>query len=241
MTTEKKATRKLWFRLYRSVARLFIRRPKFIYLGERVSEPSLILSNHVGASAPLSWEIYFDYPFRFWGTHEMTEGPLSVYRYLSSVYFHQKKHMKKWLARLVALVATPLAWLFYRGLCLIPTYRDARFVKTVHESCDTLAAGQSLIIFPEDSSHGYFDNLRKFYSGFAVLAGRMLRQGTDLPVFVSYYKKQDCAFIIDRPVRFSVLSSGTADLQEIADRMCDRANALARVVSSAAEDLNRLR
>ncbi len=236
---QKKATRRLWFRIYRSVARPFIRRPKFIYLGERVTEPSLILSNHVGASAPLAWEIYFDLSFRFWGTHEMTEGPFSVYRYLSRVYFYQKKHMRKWLARLVGLVGTPFAWLFYRGLRLIPTYRDARFVSTVHKSCEALASGQSLIIFPEDSSRGYFDNLRKFYSGFAVLAGHMLRKGTDLPIFVSYYKKKERAFIIDRPVRFSELSAGTTDLQEIADRLCDRANALARIVSVAAEDLTR--
>lgn len=218
-----------WFRGLKQVLKLFIPKPKFVYLGEKISTPAIILSNHVGASAPLAWELYFSQRFNFWGTHEMTGGLKSVYRYLSEVYFPQKKHWNKFLAKVFCLIAAPLANLFYKGLQLIPTYRDARFRQTVKKSLSMVKNGNNLIIFPEDSSDGYHENLKSFYAGFTVIGDACLREGIDLPVYVSYYQKKDKTFFIDKPIPFSKLRQLYADRQKLADSMCERTNRLLRL------------
>ena len=92
------------------------------------------------------------------------------------------------MARLFCIIAAPLAYLFYRGLTLISTYPDHRFRKTIKESLKTLDNGQSLVIFPEDSSKGYFDELTYFYSGFLLLAKTAYKKGKDVEIYLSYYR-----------------------------------------------------
>ena len=219
--------RKRWFKIYKCIIRPFIKKPRFKYLGEKISEPSIILSNHVGAKAPLSWEIFFKHPFRFWGTYEMTSGIKSVYKYLSTTYFHQKKHMNRVLAKIIAFVACPFVNLFYKGMRLIPTYRDARLKGTINQSEKTIEKGGNLIIFPEDSAKGYFDTLKTFYGGFVVFAERMLNKGKDLRIYVAYLHRKAHTFIIDKPQRYSSLRGEIYDKNVIAEKLCHRANELA--------------
>jgi len=227
--TKKIHNRKTWFRGLKCFLKLFVPKPKFVYLGESITKPSIILSNHVGASAPVKYELYFKENFRFWGTYEMNSGLKSVYKYLSTVYFHQKKHKGKFVSKLIAFFACPFANLFYKGLNLISTYKDHRFKNTIKESIKTIQNGQNLIIFPEDSSKGYFDNLTQFFAGFVVLAKMFYKKGIDLPIFVSYYRKKDKTFVIDKPINFSDLVKTRLNKYEIAKMLCNRANALATI------------
>ena len=57
---------KWYFSVIKTITKIKYRRPEFIYLGEKVSEGAIILSNHEGATVPMSLEIYADFPIRFW-------------------------------------------------------------------------------------------------------------------------------------------------------------------------------
>jgi hypothetical protein len=208
--------------------RLFKKKPKFIYLGEKVNEPSLILSNHVGSSGPLTWELYPEFPFRFWGTYEMNSSLPTLYKYLSKDYFHGKMHWPLWISRIFCVIAGPIVYCFYKGLELISTYPDARLKKTINTSIEVIEDGNNIIIFPEDSSVGYFDKLTKFFSGFLVLAERCFRRGKDLPIFIAYFSKKDKKVVIDRPIRYSELLSKYNGLSsdEIAAILLTRSNQL---------------
>ena len=221
-----KKNRKWWFRGIKCIMRLFIKKPKFTYLGESIKDGSVILSNHVGTKVPLGFELYFNQPFRFWGAHEMNGGLISVYKYQSKVYYHQKKHWNLFWARLFCLIATPLTFIFYKGLNLISTYSDQRFRSTLKKSMDALNNGESLIIFPEDSSTGYHDTILGFFGGFAVLCNMCYKRGRDLPIYVTYLKKENKEFIIDKPIMFSELVKDGFDKEKIAERLCNRLNEL---------------
>ena len=39
----------------KKIMRLFIKKTDFVYLGEKIEKNSIVLSNHVGTSAPLAW------------------------------------------------------------------------------------------------------------------------------------------------------------------------------------------
>ena len=203
--------------------------PRFVYLGEKITNGGVILSNHEGTDAPMSLEIYLDKPIRMWGAWEMNSGVVKMYKYQSRVYYHEKKHWNLHLARLFCLIASPLTNLFYKGLNLISTYRDARFRKTIRESIDALKAGENIVIFPEDSAKGYLEELEGFYAGFVVLAEVCKKQGMDLPIYVSYFRKKDLTYIFDKPVLYSELSANGETKEQISRRLVNRCNELGKM------------
>ncbi len=226
---EYKDIRKGWFRGVKAIMRFFIDEPEFIYLGDRITEPTIILSNHVGTSAPLAWELYGRLPFRFWGASEMNSGLVKLYKYQTRVFYHEKKHWNIHLARLFCLIASPLTYMFYKGINLISTYKDIQFKKTISESIETVKGGMSVIIFPEISDKGYLDILEGFHPGFTVLGSMLLRKGIDAQITVAYYKKKEQRYIVDCPVRLSEIFLPGVSREEIAKRLCDRCNALGQM------------
>ncbi len=224
-----KTVRKGWFKFVKKIMRLFIKESTFEYLGEPVSEGAIILSNHVGTSAPLAWELYKNLPIRFWGTHEMNSGFIKMYKYQTRVYYHEKNHWNLHLARLFCLLATPLTNMFYKGLRLISTYQDFRFKNTLKESIDAIEQGHNIIIFPEDSTKGYFDELEGFHKGFTMFAKTCLKKGIDAPIYVAYYKKNERRYIIDKPVKLSEIFTSDKSDDEIASMLCKRCNELGKM------------
>ena len=224
-----KDIRKPWFRVIKKIMRWFIKPSEFVYLGEKISEPTIVLSNHVGTSAPLAWELYGNLPFRFWGAYEMNAGLVKLYKYQTRIYYHEKKHWNLHLARLFCLIASPLTYMFYKGINLIPTFHDIRFKKTVSESIEALDSGKSIIIFPEISDKGYLDVLEGFHQGFTVLGSILLKKGKDMPITVAYYRKNEKRYIIDRPVMLSEIFVDGVSREEIAKQLCDRCNQLGQM------------
>ncbi len=225
-----KDIRKPWFRFIKKIMRLFIKESEFIYLdGEKIKEPTIILSNHVGTAAPLAWELYGKLPFRFWGANEMNSGLIALYKYQTRVFYHEKKHWNLHLARLFCLIASPLTVMFYKGINLISTFKDMRFKKTVSESIDTLNQGKSIIIFPEISDKGYLDVLEGFHPGFTMLGSIILKKGQDFPITVAYFKKSEKKYIVDKPVMLSALYAECSSRDEIANRLCARCNELGQM------------
>lgn len=231
-----KDIRKPWFRVIKKIMRLFIKETEFVYLGEKITEPTIVLSNHVGTAAPLAWELYGNLPFRFWGASEMNSGLISLYKYQTRVFYHEKKHWNLHLARLFCLIASPLTYMFYKGINLISTYRDIRFKHTITESIDALDSGKSVIIFPEISDKGYLDVLEGFHQGFTVLGSILLRKGKDVPITVAYYKKSEKRYIVDKPVMLSEIFRNGASREEIAKQLCDRCNYLGQMDLNSREE-----
>lgn len=230
MASEKiKQKRKWWFRLMKKLIKVRYKKPEFIYLGEKIENGGIILSNHEGTDAPLSLEMYLGKPLRMWGAHEMNSGLIKMYKYQTKVYYHEKKHWNLHLARLFCLIASPLTNLFYKGLNLISSYRDGRLIKTIRESIETIKEGTNVVIFPEDSTNGYLEELEGFYLGFTLLAESCLKKGIDAPIFVTYFRKKDLKYIIDAPVYYSQLIQKYKTREEIAQQLVKRCNQLGKL------------
>ena len=221
--------RKWWFKLIKKLMLCRYKEPRFVYLGDEIDKGSLILSNHEGTDAPMSLEIFLDKPIRMWGAHEMNSGLIKMYKYQSEVYYHEKKHWNIHLARLFCLIASPVTNVFYKGLNLISTYKDARFRNTIRESLEALNNGENIVIFPEDSTKGYLEELEGFYGGFVVLAEICKKRKIDVPIFVTYFRKKDLTYIIDKPVLFSELTKDGASREEIAKQLVERCNVLGKM------------
>ncbi len=220
---------KPWFRFMKTLMTSRYKKPEFIFLGDQFEDGSIILSNHEGTDSPMSLEMYLDRKIRFWGAHEMNSGLIKLYKYQTRVYYHEKKHWNLHLARLFCLIASPLTNLFYKGLNLISTYRDARFIKTINESFEAVKNGESLVIFPEDSAKGYLAELEGFFAGFAVFAQTCLKKGVDVPIVVSYFKKNEKVFVFDNPIKYSQLLSECGSKEKIVERLLNRCNELGKM------------
>jgi len=229
MERNQKKKRKLYFEFMKKIMKIRYKKPNFIYLGEDISNSSVILSNHEGTDAPMALEIYLNRPIRMWGAHEMNSGLVKLYKYQTRVYYHEKKHWNLFLARLFCLIASPLTNLFYSGLDLISTYKDSRFRKTIKESVESLKVGDNIVIFPEDSEKGYLTELEGFHAGFVLMCEQAFKEGIDVPIHVSYFKKKENVYIIDKPVKYSVLKEKYLSREEISKQLCLRCNELGKM------------
>lgn len=229
MVKKQKAKRKLYFRILTKIMKIKYKKPLFIYIGEEFENGALILSNHEGTDSPMSLEIYCDKPIRMWGTAEMNSGLIKLYKYQTKVYYHKKKHWNIHLARLFCLLASPLTWLFYSGFDLISTYKDARLRTTIRESIQALKSGDNIVIFPEDSTNGYLSELEGFHGGFDLLCSQCAKNGLDLPIYVAYFRKSDCTYIFDAPIKYSELNAKYKTREEIANYLCSRCNELGKM------------
>ena len=220
---------KWWFRCLKTLMKGRYKCPTFVYLGEKFEKEGVILSNHEGTDAPLSLEMYCDRPLRIWGAHEMNSGLISMYKYQTQVYYHEKKGWNLHLARLFCLVATPLTNLFYSGLNLISTYRDGRFITTLRQSVDALKNGENIVIFPEDSTNGYLEELEGFHLGFVALCEVCKKRGIDVKIYVTYFRKKDLLYIVDKPILYSELSKICKTKEEKANFLLKRCNELGQM------------
>ena len=220
---------KWWFRLLKNLMKGRYKRPTFVYLGEQFGNGGIILSNHEGTDAPLSLEMYCEQPVRIWGASEMNSGLIPMYKYQTRVYYHEKKHWNLHLARLFCLIASPLTNLFYKGLNLISTYRDGRFMTTLRESVEALKNGDNIVVFPEDSTNGYLEQLEGFHPGFAALAEVAKKKGMDVDIYVTYFRKKDRLYIVDKPVKYSELTKNGETREEVIEKLLARCNELGRM------------
>ena len=221
--------RKAWFKAVKSILRIFIKKPKFVFLGEKTLPGGIILSNHEGPKSPLSLELYSQVPFRMWGAHEMNTSMKTAYRYQTNIYYHQKQHWNLHLARLFCLIATPLTYMYYKGIHLISSYSDVRFKKTLKESLETLREGHTVVIFPEMSENGYLQELTGFHPG-AVMFFQYCRQnGINVPVHVAYLHRKTRNYIFDAPTTVDDLLDLGLSRKELAQKLCDRCNQLGKM------------
>ena len=113
---------------------------------------------------------------------------------------------------------------------LISTYHDTRLRTTLEESFTAINEnGENIVIFPEDSSDGYSDELKGFHAGFVMLAEKCLNSEIDLPIYVCYFKKRERQYIFDAPIKYSELKARFDSRNAIAEYLCMRCNALGKM------------
>ncbi len=225
ITFEGIMNRKPFFRFCKSIAKIFKRKPKVINFNQALDDCAIYLSNHSGASGPFTHELYFPKDFRAWGTHEMCGTFKERWTYFSKIYLHQKKHINLFLARIIATIVTPILHLFYKGMHIIPTYTDSRLRSSLAESFTELQKGNSILIFPENSSDGYHKELKEYFAGFVLLCRQYYKKfGVNLKIYNMYYCKKKNLVIIDKAVEY--LEIADKNEKVVANEFKDRVNQL---------------
>ena len=223
----RKNIKKPFFCFVKSIVKIFKKRPKFINPENISQEAAIYISNHAAASGPTTYELYMPINIRLMGAYQMCSTLKDRWNYLYRIYFHQKKKVPKWLSSIVATIVTPFMIMFYKGMQIIPIYPDSRFRITIKKAVDALENGISVLIFPEDSSNGYYEQLTKFFGGFYILAKEYYKKtGKDIKIINMYYHRKKNIIYVDDTKSYLKLSNQFEHHNQVADYFLEKTNAL---------------
>ncbi|MBP5177617.1 MAG: hypothetical protein ILP02_03425 [Clostridia bacterium] len=203
------------------------RKPKFVGI-ENITEPTVIISNHVKSRGPVLYCQFFPYKFALWATHEICENLRSCFHYLRDAYFAGKLKWNRFFATVVGFVGAPLVHSVLKLALSIPVYRDKRLIKTIKSSFDAYKEGNSIVLFPEDSvNDGYDEKPKNYLIGFVIMCEYFLKKGVDVPLAPANIKVKKRKIFFGEVERFSEISEKCGgDRQAIADYIRDKSNSL---------------
>lgn len=228
MSTIKHINKHNWFiRLIKKIIRIIRKEPKLVILND-LPDTAIYYANHSGAAGPLTLSVYFPKILVPWGAYPMTGNYPSRWKYLYYVFYRQKIGYSKVRSFILATLFGIISKILYNGVKLIPTYPDARLRKTVRESIEHLIAKNSLLIFPEDSSSGYKEEIESFHSGIVFLAKQYFKEHKEhIPLVPLYYDKSKQQIITGKPLTLDEFSVNS-HRKEIAEALRKRLNTLSQ-------------
>ncbi|HOW37561.1 MAG TPA: hypothetical protein P5154_00295 [Candidatus Izemoplasmatales bacterium] len=204
--------------MVKSLLRLFKKKHEIRGYSGPLPDPALYIANHDGAGGPLTLNIYFPKILVPWGAHQMNGRYRDRWNYLYHVFYRQKLRYSKARAFLLSTLFALVSKILYDGVRLIPSYPDARVRHTIAESMEHLRNGNSLLIFPEDSSGGYHETVETFHSGFVYLAQEYRkRNGCDLPIVPLFFDRKSRRIVVGEPRRLGEFGD-VSDRRILAER-----------------------
>lgn len=216
-----------FFSFIKRILRIFYKKPKIVYLGEKIRQPSIIISNHVSLKGPMIHELFLPVPTVKWGAGEMLGNYKMRFKYLRDVFYMQKNGYGKVRSTILATFSAFFSKFFYKGMRVVPTWHDVRLFKTVSNSVKTLKGGTSILIFPENSSDGYHDILTEFHQGFITLAESYYKKTKEMvPVYPVYYHKGESTLIVGSPRYVHEYAERGLTRSQIASEFCKIVNDL---------------
>ncbi|MCH5157246.1 MAG: hypothetical protein J1G02_05160 [Clostridiales bacterium] len=223
---EIKKNQPVWKRTSRFL-KLFFKKPQIVSLSGALPNKAIYVANHAAMFGPVMYNLYLPATVAPWGAYPMTENYKSRYNYLRNVYFIQKRHKSKFAATILASFEAALSIYFYRGLRVIPSYNDNRFIKTIRQSIEMIKNNIGVLIFPEDSDKGYHEVLTEFHAGFVELAKYYWHKFRDnLPIYPVYYHAKKRKIVIGNPSKITDYLDKGMSRQEIAADFCRQVNNL---------------
>ena len=196
-------------------------------LPDKIEERSILVGVHAAKKAPMAYELMLPVFNVKWGAHEMLGNYKSRRAYLKDVFYMQKQGMKKGRATIKASFEAIFSKMLYKGMKLIGTYQDGRMRTSLKDSVKVLEDNKAIVIFPEDSSTGYFDVLTSFFPGFVMLSESYYKKhGVDLPIYPIYYNHKIRKMVVGYPYYVQDLRKKGMDRYEIAQFFCNEVNKL---------------
>lgn len=180
---------------------LFFPRMRVVGLENLPEEACILVGNHSQMHGPLASELRLDFPHETWCAGEMMRWR-EVPGYAFRDFWSFKPGWTHPFFRLLSLLITPLAVCIFNNAHTIPVYHDVRLRNTFRRSVEALAAGESLVIFPE-KNEPYNHILYAFQDKFVDTARYYYKQTGRAADFVPLYVAPALKTVfIGRPTRF---------------------------------------
>ncbi len=157
--------------------------------------PGIFVFNHREVYGPIAAIVFLPYDIRPWILYQMI-NKAEITEHMYSGTFSRIKWLPPALRRWIPKALSPIIVWALGSFDPIPVYRGAQMnvVKTFMLSIECLAAGDSILLFPENPEHTYGKKVSDFYEGFAHL-GRLYHKKTGkrltfYPVYASSKRRE---------------------------------------------------
>ena len=205
----------LFFKLARSIARIFYRKRKIIGEENIPCEPSLIVGNHAQMHGPLSCELFFPTKKYIWCIGQMMKMK-EVPNYAYKDFWSHKPKCIRWLFKIISYIIAPAAY-FLKHADTIAVYKDARIVHTFKETVDKLNEGANVVVFPECPTE-YNNIVNEFQDKFIDVARLYYKKYNKEISFTPMYNAAKLKTIVfGKPIKFDA----SKPIEEERKRICD--------------------
>jgi hypothetical protein len=189
--------------------------------------PGIFVFNHREVYGPIAAVVFLPYDIRPWILYQMIDKK-EIYQHMYEGTFSRMKHLPAFLQKLIPRLISPIVVWALRSFDPIPVYRGAQtnVIRTFSLSIECLAAGDSILLFPENPKQTYEEKVSDFYRGFANL-GRLYYKKTGerlafYPVYASKHKRE---LRIGEGVRYDP-AGGASEKNRIVETLEQRMRAL---------------
>lgn len=206
------------------------------------ANPPIFLCNHGDLYGPIAAYLTVPTYVRPWSISTITDDHQTAFDYLYKYDWEPKTFLPVWLRRTCAHAVASFGLWGTGSLEAIPVYRDhpVQLRKTFRRSVDALAAGDALLIFPENPNaagqdHGYeTEGLGELFSGFAMIAqayySRTGKRCRFIPMF-AHQPSRTVAF--GEEIVFDPDNNPAEERQRISDEASARMLALYHLLDNA--------
>lgn len=149
------------------IKNIIVGKTKFIFHGEKPSEPSAFISNHTRIKGPLAIQYMYPGNVRTWSIYTLTEKE-TVKSHIQNEIINNIRG-EKFFTWLLPMFVSPIAWYYKTQLNCIPVYHDMRVMKTISKSIETLKNGVNISLCPEIKDNIKNEVISDFTNGFAYL------------------------------------------------------------------------
>lgn len=201
------------------LTRLVTKKIEVINLNDEIADKCIFVGNHEGKKGPLIYERYIPKFLCPWGAYQMLGGYVDRFKYLRNVLYIQKMGKGKFSSTIKACFEAIFSILIYRGIKVVPSFPDARLLKTLNYSTGVLDNDMAVMVYPEDSNNGYLTEPTKFFNGFVMLGEYYYKKrGEDVPVYPTYLSLKHRKLVIGKPLFINELKAQGLNKDEIAER-----------------------
>jgi hypothetical protein len=149
------------------------------------------------------------------------------WNYLYHIFYRQKLKYSRVKSFILATTFGLISKFLYNATGLIGTYKDNRLTSTFKRSFQVLDKKLALLIFPEDSSHGYHEKPTAFFKGFLSLSKLYFKKSQiDLPIYNVYFSKAKNKLVIDKPVKINEMLNQGISEEQISHALLNRSHQL---------------
>lgn len=214
-----------FYKAFTSIFKIFLHKPKITNLNDTLPEDALIVAPHMGKWGPYYLSIYFPKKFAIIGAYPMLGSYKERFHYLREVLYMQKCHRGKIFSTIKASFEAIFSIYIYKGMHIIPSYNDIRFMNTINYTQKTMDNGLPVMIFPENSDEGYQRVEGKLHEGYLALARALTkRRNKETLIYPMYEHVKRREIVIGKP--FTLSEFKTKSDEEILKITADKINEL---------------
>lgn len=221
--------RHLFIRAMLAMARRGFKKTEVIFSEPLPSDEAVIIcSNHALDYGPTAFLTGYKRPNRMWSDASLCYAS-RVHNHAMLCFWPTARGMFKILGHIAGYILSPILPIIFRGLEVIPVYRNPKMLITFEKTAETIAENKDVIIFPEtEIKNPDYKFVNHINNGFIRVAKTCyLKTGKIVKFYPAYACKPLRKLIIGHPITVDPSIPDKLQLKEFKRKIADEIERIA--------------